>query len=261
MIHVAIISHGHEDLLISTRLGGLLGQHDDIHLWLKDNLPSAKLKDYCHQNGVSYTDASAGMGFGANNNFLFRQIQNSVGFRTDDIFVVMNPDISITPDTLRQLVEEMQRDQFPLATLNLFKDANYLRTDANIRLFPDFLSPLRMAVVRSLTQAYDKEKITAPFHADWASGAFLAFDARHYEALQGFDDRYFMYFEDVDLCYRSYLMLGKGVRYYPQLQAIHFAAHKNRSLLSPHANWFIRSFLKFLSRKYFVYSRRTSGAR
>lgn len=52
MIHVAIISHGHEDLLISTRLGGLLGQHDDIHLWLKDNLPSAKLKDYCHQHGV-----------------------------------------------------------------------------------------------------------------------------------------------------------------------------------------------------------------
>ena len=105
MIHVAIISHGHEDLLISTRLGGLLGQHDDIHLWLKDNLPSAKLKDYCHQHGVSYTDASAGLGFGANNNFLFRQIQNSVGLRSGDIFVVMNPDISITPETLRQLVE------------------------------------------------------------------------------------------------------------------------------------------------------------
>ncbi|MBC3884279.1 glycosyltransferase family protein [Undibacterium griseum] len=260
MIHVAIISHGHEDLLISSQLGGLLDAQDDLHLWIKDNQPSARLKAYCLQHGISYTNASPGLGFGANNNFLFRQIQNSVGLKVKDVFVVMNPDIAIEPAVLRQLVHDMQQDAFPLATLNLYKDHEFTTPDANVRLFPDWLSPLRMAIVKSLTQPYDKSRLPATTHVDWASGAFLAFDAAHYEQLQGFDDRYFMYFEDVDICYRSYLKLGKGVRYYPHLKAVHFAAHKNRSVLSPHANWFIRSFLKFLSRKYFVYSRPVPGS-
>ena len=43
MKHIAIISHGHEDLLINSKLGGLLGA-DDCTLWIKDNRPSTKLK-------------------------------------------------------------------------------------------------------------------------------------------------------------------------------------------------------------------------
>ncbi|MEB0139893.1 MULTISPECIES: glycosyltransferase [unclassified Undibacterium] len=256
MIHVAIISHGHEDLLIASALGGLRERADDFHLSIKDNQPSAKLKAYCLEHGISYTDSTPGLGFGENNNFLFRQIQNSVGFQPHDSFVVMNPDIAISPTTLRALIAAMRRDGTPIATLNLCKDHAFLTADANVRHFPDFLSPVRMAWVRSLTQAYDKADLPHDCEVDWASGAFLAFDAAYYEKLQGFDERYFMYFEDVDLCYRSYLLRGKRVRYYPQLKAVHFAAHKNRSILSPHANWFIRSFLKFISRKYFVYARR-----
>jgi len=253
MIHVAIVSHGHESLLISSAIGGLQDAVDGIHVWLKDNLPSAALKDYCHQHGVSYTDQSPGMGFGANNNFLFELIQNSVGFGKNDIFIVMNPDVETSQDTIFSLARQMQADQAKLATLNLFRDTGHTVPDANIRRFPDFLSPLRMLWIKSLTEAYDKDDYCKPGQSDWASGAFLAFDADHYRRLQGFDDRYFMYFEDVDVCYRSYLMLGKGVRYYPQLRATHSAARKNRNVASRHANWFIRSFMKFIFRKYFVY--------
>jgi N-acetylglucosaminyl-diphospho-decaprenol L-rhamnosyltransferase len=253
MIHVAIVSHGHESLLISSAIGGLQDAVDGIHVWLKDNLPSAALKEHCHQHGVSYTDQSPGLGFGANNNFLFELIQNSVGFSQGDIFIVMNPDVTTNQNTLFELVKQMHADQAKLATLNLYRDAACTTPDANIRRFPDFLSPVRMLWVKSLTEAYDKSEYRQAGHSDWASGAFLAFDADHYRRLQGFDDRYFMYFEDVDLCYRSYLLLGKGVRYYPQLKAIHSAARKNRNIASLHANWFIRSFMKFIFRKYFVY--------
>ena len=111
-----------------------------------------------------------------------------------------------------------------------------------------------MAWVRSLTEPYNKNDYKVAGWSDWASGAFLAFQAGHFQRLQGFDDRYFMYFEDVDLCYRSSLILGHGVRYYPHLKALHSAARKNRNVASRHANWFIRSFMKFIFRKYFVYS-------
>ncbi|MDE2427377.1 MAG: glycosyltransferase family 2 protein [Burkholderiales bacterium] len=256
MIHVAIISHGHEQLLISSYLGGLQGENEDLHVWIKDNQPSRALKEYCHKHGVSYTDASPGMGFGENNNFLFESINNSVGFKKDDYFVVMNPDISTTPETIRQLVRQMREDHFPLATLNLYRDAEHHLIDANIRHFPNLYSLVRMLALRSLSRPYDKASLQTARHVDWASGAFLAFEAQHFQSLQGFDSRYFMYFEDVDICYRSRQLLGKGVRYYPQLTAMHAAAHKNRNLVSRHANWFFRSFLKFLSRRYFVYDRR-----
>jgi len=260
MIHVAIISHGHEDLLISTGIGGLQDTTEGIHVWIKDNRPSARLKAYCQQHAVSYTDASPGLGFGANNNFLFETIQNGVGFGDDDLFIVMNPDVATTPDTLFTLLERMNKDRALIATLNLYRDSACTETDANIRLFPDFLSPVRMLWVRSLTEAYDKRVVNRPAWCEWASGAFLAFRACHYRALQGFDDRYFMYFEDVDLCYRSFLQTGKGVRYYPDIAAVHLAARKNRNIASMHANWFIRSFLKFLFRKYFVYGAPRHGS-
>lgn len=260
MIHVAIVSHGHENLLISSQLGGLQEKDDDFHIWIKDNQPSASLKAYCLQQGASYTDASPGLGFGENNNFIFDLINNSVGFRPGDMFIVMNPDITTTPDTIRQMVRQMREDHCALATINLFRDTGYQHIDANIRRFPDAYSMLRMLFERSLSQPYNKSEMLESCYVDWASGAFLAFDAEHYKTLQGFDSRYFMYFEDVDICYRSRQLLGKGVRYYPALKATHTAAHKNRNLISRHALWFFRSFVKFLSLRYFVYDRRRSTA-
>lgn len=258
MIHVAIVSHGHEELLISSGLGGLCGQPDagnGIKVWVKDNKPSDKLKAYCQQHGVYYSDAQPGLGFGHNNNFLYEQIKKEPNFSSADSFVVMNPDISIVPETIHALIEQMKNDRYPMATLNLYRDQERKEFDANIRHFPNILSLVKIALLRSVAVPYDKNTIKEPCHVDWASGAFLAFDAMHYSALQGFDPHYFMYFEDVDICYRSQQLLGKGLRYYPSLKATHAAAHKNRNLASQHAVWFLHSFVKFLFRRYFVYKR------
>lgn len=256
MIHVAIISHGHEELLMSSNLGGLgdlcnpSDANDGIKVWLKDNRPSAKLKEYCLKHGVFYTDTRPGLGFGHNNNFIYDLIRQESGFAENDHFIVMNPDIIISPEVILRLIAKMREDAFPIATLNLYRDTACTEVDANIRRFPGLSSIARMAIVRSLSQPYEKNTMAENCHVDWASGAFLAFDAAHYAALRGFDQRYFMYFEDVDICYRSQQLLGKGVRYYPGLKAVHAAAHKNRNLASKHALWFFHSFLKFLSRRY-----------
>lgn len=256
MIHIAIVSHGHEELLISSQLGGLAQAGAQMQIWVKDNCPSASLRSYCEQVGVHYTDASPGLGFGANNNFLFQLVRQSADYAADDLFVIMNPDIAITPERIAELEQRMQRDHALSATLNLFKDHAGTIADGNIRIFPDLLSPLRVPLVRSLTSVYDKSKLPESCEIDWCSGAFLAMRAAHFEQLSGFDDDYFMYFEDVDLCYRSYLLTGHGVRYYPDLHAVHFGAHRNRSLASPHARWFLTSFIRFIFRKYCVYPRR-----
>lgn len=263
MIHVAIISHGHEELLIASQLGGLLAERLRLTLWIKDNKPSATLKNFCAQHGIFYTDASPGLGFGHNNNFLFQLIQQRQGFASDDIFLVMNPDITITPATLYALVEQMQASQQKLATLNLYRDAQMHIPDTNIRHFPGMVSILKMPLTSSFSETYNKEQIEAEAETEaaqqsiaveWASGAFLAFTPEHYAALGGFDPAYFMYFEDVDICYRSRKYLNQAVHFYPQLKAIHAAAHKNRNIASQHALWFFHSFFKFLVRRYLRWS-------
>jgi N-acetylglucosaminyl-diphospho-decaprenol L-rhamnosyltransferase len=226
-----------------------------LRLWVKDNKPSARLKAYCHQNGIFYTDSSPGLGFGENNNFLFDLIRRTEVVRDNDSFIVMNPDITITTETILALIAQMRNDHIALASINLYRDHARNNVDLNVRRFPDIFSPFRMLSSRSLTQTYDKKNMPLAQEVDWASGALLAFDASHYARLRGFDLHYFMYFEDVDLCYRSRKFFGAGVRYYPQFSAIHLAARQGRNLMSPHAFWFIRGFLTFLLRRYCIYGK------
>lgn len=257
MIHVAIISHGHEELLISSSLGGLAGAHQEIKVWIKDNKPASnnRLKNYCESNQIFYTDISPGLGFGHNNNFLFDLIRAQHGFSESDIFLVMNPDITVKAETVLKLAQTMKQNDHRMATLNLYRDTDHRTYDTNIRHFPGILSILKMPFVHSFSQTYNKDTIAASgiktFVVEWASGAFLAFTPEHYQALAGFDASYFMYFEDVDICYRSQKDFRQAIHYYPDLTAVHTAAHKNRNIASQHARWFFHSFFKFLVKRYF----------
>lgn len=255
-LHIAIVSHGHENLLIESRMGGLLTpdfqHHTNIKIWVKDNLPCAALRDFCEIHQINYTAEQAGKGFGHNNNILFRQIEQQAGFAEDDLFVIMNPDLTTDPSTLFALAQQMQQEQVQLATLNLYRDAALTQIDNNARHFPSLLSFILMPIAKTCARPFDKASMTQAAWVDWASGAFLMCTPTHYRQLGGFDESYFMYFEDVDFCYRSYLKLGKAVRYYPQFTAVHSAAHKNRDIFSPHSRWFFTSFMRFLKQRHLM---------
>ena len=45
----------------------------------------------------------------------------------------------------------------------------------------------------------------------------------YYRQLNGFDERYFMYCEDIDICYRSCKIHGKRVMYFPNIKAVHLS--------------------------------------
>ncbi len=62
-------------------------------------------------------------------------------------------------------------------------------------------------------------------------GAFMFLEKEHYQAIKGFDERYFMYGEDIDF---SYQLLQKGLKnyYYGKLSSIHFkgeSTQKNKT--------------------------------
>ncbi len=59
---------------------------------------------------------------------------------------------------------------------------------------------------------------------DWIFGAFLLFRCHVLEEVGGFDEDYFMYSEDMDLCYRVQQQ-GYRVVYYPVAAIIHYGNH------------------------------------
>jgi GT2 family glycosyltransferase len=68
---------------------------------------------------------------------------------------------------------------------------------------------------------------TEPSAVEVISGACLMIDRESFEQVGGFSSRYFMYAEDVDLCYRV-LELGRKVYYTPSATVIHYGGGTSR---------------------------------
>lgn len=55
---------------------------------------------------------------------------------------------------------------------------------------------------------------------DWVSGAFIMMRQKLFEKLKGFDENFFMYMEDMEICFRA-KKLGFGTYFYPSVNVLH----------------------------------------
>ena len=108
------------------------------------------------------------------------------------------------------------------------------RTSRLRRLLP-WLPVSRRNVVLGDDQETDTSTVV-----EWVSGACML--ARHdaLAAARGFDPRYFMYWEDADLCRR---LRGRGyqVRYVPRATAVHRVGQSSRIVRTASIRWFHES--------------------
>jgi N-acetylglucosaminyl-diphospho-decaprenol L-rhamnosyltransferase len=94
------------------------------------------------------------------------------------------------------------------------------RTSLLTRLFPK--NPL---VKRHFPAA---ERLTGPTVVDWISGTCMAVRRRTLDEIGPMDERFFMYFEDADLCRRA-REAGWLVCYLPQIEVFHHSGASSRS--------------------------------
>ncbi|WP_318495628.1 glycosyltransferase family protein [Photobacterium leiognathi] len=204
-----------------------------------------ELMKYCERNNIQLLDESYNLGFGDNNNYIYSYLKNSKQITDCDYFLVINPDITIELEKLKELYRNILELDADIFTINLYKDSKYRIMEPSIKKFPTLLGPFRgLFNKNSRKDAYDKTKITSPVIIDWAAGSFLLFKKNSYEELCGFNDKFFMYFEDVDICRRAKLK-KMHLMYLPHIDAIHAGAFKNRNIFSRHFIWYIRSYLRY----------------
>jgi GT2 family glycosyltransferase len=177
----------------------------------------------------------ANPGFGAGHNRVLREAQS-------DFHCVCNPDIEFTQNVfdalLKKLAEQDRLGQicckvlFPDGRLQSLNKRQPTLWDLFLRRF--LPRPMR-AFFKSrldhyemLDEGYDHE-YSVPF----VSGAFFVSPTSLLQKINGFDERYFLYFEDADLS-RQILQLGYNTLYTPEVSLIHAwarGAHRNRKLM------------------------------
>ncbi|WP_220721026.1 glycosyltransferase family 2 protein [Agarivorans litoreus] len=245
-VFISVVSHGHGSLIKELACLEQLAEH--FVVVVKVNKEEPKLVSYLEQHGIHYIDSEYGLGFGHNNNVVFRYCQAKLGMTEDDFFCVFNPDLVAESEVISQLIDEMKLDGCELAGVNLFKDRAWTIPDNSIRHFPTLLEFIKSFLGVGNSTQIDKDKITKSTTVDWAAGSFLAFQSSLYSRLKGFDEGYFMYCEDIDICFRS-KQLGAQLRFYPEAKMLHLAKHANRKLFSKHFYWHVTSVIRFLLAK------------
>ena len=120
----------------------------------------------------------------------------------------------------------------------------------SVRRFPNPFDAAGHAVLglvseeNPFTRRYRSAATRPDGGVDWVSGSFFAIRRSSFEELGGFDERYFMFAEDMDLCFRAHA-LGIGVGVAPAAVVTHVEgvtrrSHPYRMLVAHH-----RSALRF----------------
>lgn len=201
-----------------------------------DNSPRPLRSGLFEDPRVDHVHLGRNVGFGAGHNAALAKIERS------DLHVFVNPDVRFDHRTLAalatvfanepQVVVTMPRIVYPNGELQRLCKLLPTPMDLIIRRFLPF-----RALRDRLDRRYELHDLSQDRMAEIPSlsGCFLVVRTEALRRVGGFDDRYFMYMEDVDLV-RRLASVGKAL-YCPQAQVVHEYAkgsYKNRKLLSYH---------------------------
>jgi len=142
-------------------------------------------------------------------------------------FAFLNSDLDFDTDILSPLVHFMDGDRGSGAAgpRLLFPEGKYqLSYGSDPGLLTEFREKKRQRQCTNGKGALYEERIresSTPKKVDWITGAFMLIRQEVFEKIQGFDESYFFYFEDSDIC-RRIRHAGFSVNFVPFATIIHF---------------------------------------
>ena len=219
LITLSIVSHGNAE-----KIGHLLTslqKHEQttrFQLILTDNLRD-DLPDFDPSPWASLhiLRNDHQMGFAQNHNRAFEIARGGY-------FAILNPDLIFDQPVFEQLITSLHNHQAGLISPKIV-DENGITQDSFRAL------PAPSEIIRRRLPGY-KFKMLQPdqegmIHPDWTAGMFWLMDSDVFRQLGGLDERYRLYFEDVDFCTRARLK-GMKVLVDSQVQVRHDAQRSSR---------------------------------
>jgi GT2 family glycosyltransferase len=170
-----------------------------------------------------------------------RGVNQGLAATSGSLVLLMNPDCRLVSGAFGMLRRELERSHsYAIAGPRILNPDGTVqgsargdpdmftglfgRTTMLRRLFPD-LAVARRNVVSGDGARSGDGSVTV----DWLSGACLLARRDALQRVNGFDERYFLYWEDADLC-RRLRELGVQVRYVPAATAVHRVGQSSRGV-------------------------------
>ncbi|MGP3307193.1 glycosyltransferase [Acinetobacter baumannii] len=243
-IFCSLVLYKHSFSELKATLDSLFSVTEIKKIILVDNHTSDWAMTFQHPK-IVYEKATNNFGFGSGHNIAIQKYASQ-----SDYFLICNPDIYFDTNQFIQLLnfaESRSEGLFLPKIVYMSGEDQY-----GARLLP---SPLNLFTRRfspkfakQLDQQYllKDYSIDQPIFVPYLSGCFMFFRSSALLELKGFDERFFMYMEDVDLSRRCAERFGNV--YYPYAQVVHVheqASYKNKLLLKAHLKSAIQYFNKW----------------
>lgn len=216
-ITLSVVSHG-QNALVNQLLGDVR-QHcaDRVALVLTENIADqTPLKIEGLPCPVERIANAQVKGFGANHNAAFLRCHTPY-------FCVANPDIRLPSDPFEPLLAALAGVRDGVAGPLVLGPSGQAEDSA--RRYPTFGSLLKKLFIDRRQPEYPTDG--SPHEVDWVAGMFMLVASDAYRTIGGFDEAYFMYYEDVDLCRRIHAS-GGSVLYVPASKVVHDARRGSR---------------------------------
>ena len=190
------------------------------------------------------------IGFGAGNNLGVAQAKG-------EYIIFLNPDIVVRDGCLSGLIAHLgSRPECGIAAPRVnWGDGSFQPTG---RAFPNPLTGLfgRATILSKLfpsnpltkQQLIDLTNVTEPTEVEWAAGMAWAVRRREFRDTGGWDERYFMYWEDADVAFTYVNKFGLKTHYIPTARATHFHAASAIRLGSKATSEFHNSAYKYVAK-------------
>ncbi|QFY41820.1 glycosyltransferase [Candidatus Methylospira mobilis] len=240
-ISFSIISHEQGDLVrrLLTDMRAL--QITDFEIILTLNLPErddflSELTDLPLRVVRNHTPK----GFGANHNAAFALAQGRY-------FAIVNPDVRLPLSDPGALLASFADSNIGACAPTVLSPQG--GEEDNARRFPTVLRLIRRVLgfwsVFGFRGKLDYCPNLSPVAVDWVAGIFVIFRREAFAEVQGFDERFFMYMEDADIC-RRLQHAGWLVLLVPGWSIVHDARRASHRSIK-HLRWHLISAFRYLT--------------
>lgn len=227
-VSVSIVSHSH-GAMVSDLVNQLLSCREVGKIIVTRNISeSLSIANPL----VEFIDNPKPKGFGANHNAAFKQSRSP-------FFCVLNPDIEFIENPFPALLQQIQTAKLGVIGPKVNDPDGKLEDSA--RPFPAFSDLVRKLLGNRSASLYPDN---IPAYPDWVAGMFMLFDSQAFREVGGFDECYFLYYEDVDICARLH-KAGWSVGYCSITEVIHDARRDSHRKFR-YLKWHLASMFRFL---------------
>jgi GT2 family glycosyltransferase len=213
--------------MVVTLLESLLACPEVTQIIVTRNIP--ELLNIVSSERVLLIDNATPKGFGANHNAAFSHC-------VAPCFCPLNPDISLQGNPFSELVSEMASSGSSIVAPLVISPAGLV--EDSIRHFPT-IGSLASKILGCADGRYIVQPKDPVFYPEWIAGMFLLFRSADFVRLGGFDEGFFLYYEDVDICARAWKK-GMKVLACPSVAVIH-DARRDSHRSARHLRWHLAS--------------------